>query len=561
MGRRNPKAFEKPATTRCAVYTRKSTVEGLDKDFNTLVAQREAAEAYIESQKQQGWICLPDRYDDGGFSGATLERPALERLLQDIEAGRVDCVVVYKVDRLSRSLLDFTRLVDLLDRQGVTFVSITQQFQTTTSMGRLTLNVLLSFAQFEREIIAERTRDKMAAARRKGKWVGGFPILGYDVDPGGGRLLVNLKEAERVRTIFDLYLKLRSLDKVLRELDRREWRTKRWTIRKGRVRGGNRFPKSTLSHLLQHPYYVGRVRYRGEVYEGEHEAIVDGDVFARVQRRLKRRPGQGRGRRPSEALLQGLLECAACGASMTPGYTAKSTKRYRYYLCTSALREGRETCPAPSLSAPEIEAWVVGRLRAIAQEGAPATQRDGPIASRALQMSCGAVMAGWEGSSPQERRAALGRIVARISYNAREGQARVIFRGENGESGERTFPVVIPSRRKPDCGKNGGDTPAKNGSVPRVARLMALALHFDGLLCDGVVKSYAELARLGHVTRPRITQIMNLLNLAPDIQEQVLFLPRTQKGRSRITERHLRRIATLASWADQRTEVAGLCSR
>src|ERR1700686_2334163 len=190
---------------RCAVYTRKSTEEGLEQEFNSLHAQREAAEAYIKSQRQLGWTLLPELYDDGGFTGGNIDRPALKRLLEDIENHRVDCVMVYKVDRLSRSLLDFARLMDLFDQRSVSFVSVTQQFNTTTSLGRLTLNILLSFAQFEREIIGERTRDKMSAARRKGKWVGGIPVLGYDVDPGGGRLVVNEKEARRVREIFGLY--------------------------------------------------------------------------------------------------------------------------------------------------------------------------------------------------------------------------------------------------------------------------------------------------------------------------------------------------------------------
>src|SRR5918993_1209784 len=195
---------EKPAVLRCAIYTRKSTEEGLEQEFNTLQAQRESAEAYIASQRQAGWIQLPRRYDDGGFSGASMERPALRQLLADVEARKIDCVVVYKVDRLSRSLLDFSRLIELFDRFGVSFVSVTQEFNTTSSLGRLTLNILLSFAQFEREIIGERTRDKLGAARRKGKWIGGSPPLGYDVDPQGGRLLINEAEAERVRSIFGM---------------------------------------------------------------------------------------------------------------------------------------------------------------------------------------------------------------------------------------------------------------------------------------------------------------------------------------------------------------------
>src|SRR5450631_620919 len=241
LGSRGQSARSGVARIRCAIYTRKSTEEGLDQDFNSLHAQREAAEAYIKSQKQLGLVQLAEHYDDGGFSGSNLDRPALQRLLDDIEAHRIDCVVVYKVDRLSRSLLDFARLVDRFDQRGVSFVSVTQQFNTTSSLGRLTLNILLSFAQFEREIIGERTRDKMSAARRKGKWVGGTPVLGYDVDPGGGRLVVNEKEARRVREIFGLYRTHRSLLKVMTELGGTRWTLKSWTPKSGKFRSGALF--------------------------------------------------------------------------------------------------------------------------------------------------------------------------------------------------------------------------------------------------------------------------------------------------------------------------------
>src|SRR5712671_2203217 len=214
---------------RCAVYTRKSTEEGLEQEFNSLDAQRESAEAYILSQREAGWIALPERYDDGGYTGANLDRPALRRLLADIEAGRIDCVLVYKVDRLSRSLLDFARLTGEFDKRGVSFVSVTQQFNTTTSMGRLTLNILLSFAQFEREIIVERTRDKMSAARRKGKWMGGIPVLGYEVAAGGGKLVVNEEEAQRVRSLFEIYLECRSVDQLLVEIEARGWTNRIWS--------------------------------------------------------------------------------------------------------------------------------------------------------------------------------------------------------------------------------------------------------------------------------------------------------------------------------------------
>ncbi|RMF21152.1 MAG: recombinase family protein, partial [Deltaproteobacteria bacterium] len=315
-GRENGR-HKPPAAVRCAIYTRKSTDEGLDQEFNSLDAQRESGEHYVRAQEGQGWVCLPTRYDDGGFTGGNMERPALKRLLADIEAGQIDCVVVYKVDRLSRSLLDFARIMETFDKHAVSFVSVTQQFNTSTSMGRLMLNVLLSFAQFEREIISERTRDKMAAARRKGKYVGGAPLLGYDIDRDASRLVVNEQEAVRVQQIFELYLEFQSLLPTIAELDRRGWTTKRWTTKKGTQRGGRPFNKNTLYGLLTNVAYVGKVRYKHEVYEGEHEGIVDPDTFEEVQRLLRtnHRTGGARVRNRFGALLKGLLRCAPCGCS------------------------------------------------------------------------------------------------------------------------------------------------------------------------------------------------------------------------------------------------------
>src|SRR5260370_30274905 len=253
-----------PSTMRCAIYTRKSTEEGLNQEFNTVEAQREAAEAYIRSQRHAGWTALAERYDDGGYSGANLERPALRKLLTDIEGSRIDCVLVYKVDRLSRSLLDFARLMEIFERQKVNLVSITKPLNTAGSLGRLTLNILLSFAQFEREMIADRTRDKIAAARRKGKWVGGIPPLGYDLAATGGKLVINPEEADRVKAIFALYLQHRSLDAVLAEMQVRKWMTKRWTTRDGREHLGRRFTKATLERLLKNRLYVGQVSHLEE---------------------------------------------------------------------------------------------------------------------------------------------------------------------------------------------------------------------------------------------------------------------------------------------------------
>ena len=358
---------------RCAVYTRKSTEDGLEQEFNSLDAQRDAGEAFIASQRSEGWECLPQHYDDGGFTGGNMDRPALQRLMADIEAGRVDAVVVYKVDRLSRSLLDFARIIETFERHHVSFVSVTQQFNTATSMGRLVLNVLLSFAQFEREMISERTRDKIAATRRKGKWTGGMPLLGYDVDPQGSKLIVNEAEAARVRAIFELYLELDGLLPVVQELERRGWHNKYWVTKKGTGRGGRPFDKNSLWHLLTNVTYIGKIKYKDEVHDGEHEAIVTEDLWQRVQAKLHRngRTGGTMVRNKFGALLKGLLNCVPCGCAMSPSHaTRDGKKRYRYYVCTAAQKRGRNCCPTGSMPAGEIEQFVVDQIKCIGHDPA-----------------------------------------------------------------------------------------------------------------------------------------------------------------------------------------------
>ncbi len=371
MTRRSNKTETTSQQIRCAVYTRKSTEEGLEQEFNSLDAQREAGEAYVKSQTGEGWVLLPTKYDDGGFTGGNMERPALKQLMADIDAGKVDVVVVYKVDRLSRSLLDFARMMQVFEDRHVSFVSITQQFNSATSMGRLVLNVLLSFAQFEREIISERTRDKIAATRRKGKWTGGHPILGYDVDPVAFKLHINTAEAEQVRAIFDLYLEHKALLPVVEEVARRGWQGKRWQTRKAGERGGKTLDRPAVYRLLTNHAYIGQVRYKDEVHAGEHTAIIASDVFDRVQRLLHRN-GQTGGaivRQRGGALLQGLLRCGPCDSAMSPTFTTRgNTRRYRYYVCCVAQKRGRSTCPSKSIPAGPIEAFVVDRVRCIGRD-------------------------------------------------------------------------------------------------------------------------------------------------------------------------------------------------
>ena len=322
---------------RCAIYTRVSTDQGLDQDFNSLDAQYEASQAYIRSQAHAGWMLVRAKYDDGGFSGGNTDRPALQRLLQDVRSGKIDVIVVYKVDRLTRSLADFAKLVELFDAHSASFVSVTQQFNTTTSMGRLTLNVLLSFAQFEREVTSERIRDKISASKRKGLWVGGMVPLGYDTK--NRKITANEAEAERVRTIFRGYLRLGSLNLLMAELRKRGIVSKARTLKLGKTVGGIPFTRGPLAHLLRNRFYIGEVVFKGEVFQGEQPAILDRELFDAVQTKLDdqaREQTSLRGK--SEALLVGRIFDDA-GNRMTPTHARKNGIKYRYYL-SSALLNG-----------------------------------------------------------------------------------------------------------------------------------------------------------------------------------------------------------------------------
>ncbi len=405
---------------RCAIYTRKSTEAGLEQEFNSLDAQRESAEAFIKSQSHEGWTCLPKAYDDGGFTGGNLDRPALQRLIADIEAGLVDCVVVYKVDRLSRSLLDFARLMERFDKHKVAFVSITQQFNSASSMGRLVLNVLLSFAQFEREIISERTRDKVAATRRKGKWSGGAPILGYDIDAHGTRLIVNEDEAVQIRAIFQLYLDHGTLLPVIRELERRGWTNKRWQTRAGHDSGGSPISKTALHRLLSNVVYIGKVRYKNEVHDGEHAALIDSETWRQVQALLHRngRNGGGPGRNTQGFLLKGLLHCSACGCSMTPSHTRRGNRSYRYYVCTNAQKRGWDQCPSKSIPAGEIEKYVVQQIRCV--RGDELDDDGAPAALVALDPL-------WQTLAPHEQARMIGQLLQAVYYHGGTGKLSVQF--------------------------------------------------------------------------------------------------------------------------------------
>ncbi|MCX7384752.1 MAG: recombinase family protein, partial [Alphaproteobacteria bacterium] len=345
--------------TRCAIYTRKSTDEGLDKEFNTLHAQRDACSSYIASQRHEGWIEVPDYYDDGGYSGGNLDRPALRRLLADIAAGRIDVVVTYKLDRLSRSLTDFVRQMEVMEAHNTTFVSITQSFNTTTSMGRLTLNILLSFAQYEREIIGERIRDKFAASRARGMWMGGKVPLGYRVE--ARKLVVVEEEAKQVRSIFERFLVLRSATKLAHELRGKGIRSKT----------GATINKGYLYRVLANRTYLGEATHKGKVYPGEHTAIVPRELWDRVHSimQISPRTRANGNRTQSPALLKGLL-FGLDGRALSPTHCRKGGKQYRYYVAQEVLKDEANQHPdiIRRISAAEIEAAVLAQIRALVRQ-------------------------------------------------------------------------------------------------------------------------------------------------------------------------------------------------
>jgi site-specific DNA recombinase len=350
---------------RCAIYTRVSSDEGLDQQFNSLHAQQESCAAYIASQRHEGWQVAAGHYEDAGYSGGSMDRSGLKRLLADVEARLIDVVVVYKVDRLSRSLLDFTKIIELFDRCGVSFVSVTQHFNTRSSMGRLTLNVLLSFAQFEREVIGERIRDKIAASKKKGIWMGGMPPLGYDVRDR--KLVVNAEEADLVRNIFRRFVALRSGTLLVKELAAEGRRTKAWKTQGGRERRGQPFGKGAIYKLLHNRTYLGEVSHRGQIHRGEQDAIVPHALWEEAHAIIAESP-HGRSNRTraiTPAPLRGVIRCAAHGCAMAPTFTKKKHRKYRYYLCTYASAHGYDSCPNPSLNAGEIERAVLHQLRSI----------------------------------------------------------------------------------------------------------------------------------------------------------------------------------------------------
>jgi site-specific DNA recombinase len=502
---------------RCAIYTRKSSEHNLDLAFSSLDAQREACEAYIKSQAHEGWRLIPGRYDDGAFSGASLERPALQQLLADVRAGTMDIVLVYKVDRLTRSLADFAKLIELFDAHGVSFVSVTQSFNTSSSMGRLTLNVLLSFAQFERELIGERVRDKIAASKRKGIWVGGPVPLGYAaVDK---KIRAVAAEAEAVRTIFARYLELGSIRALAEDLDRRGTRSKPRRLSDGRTIGGSRFGVGALAHLLKNRFYVGEVVYRGAVHRGEHEPILDSALFAAVQGKLAAQAVARRCRlRGPSALLTGRI-FDAYGNRMSPTHANKGGARYRYYVSRAVLQKKPQVPGSLGrVPAVELEALVLAALRhhlnaSGAGEQLPGNDRD--LVERQLE------------------RATLtsNEIKLRVREMVEEAPQELCAHDTaNRSSGRPTGvnTITVPWRRPVPATVRGIiHVPAHNTPIQpgrREALLIAIAKAREWMddLAHGRVASFAAIARRQAKVERHIRLLAPLAFLSPRIVSALL---------------------------------------
>jgi DNA invertase Pin-like site-specific DNA recombinase len=528
---------------RCAIYTRKSNEEGLEQDFNSLDAQREACEAFIASQRHEGWSVLPEMYDDGGFSGGTMERPAFQRLLADVADGKVDVVVVYKVDRLTRSLSDFARIVEVFDKRSVSFVSVTQQFNTTSSMGRLTLNILLSFAQFEREVTGERIRDKIAASKKKGMWMGGQPPLGYDVKDR--KLVVNEAEAETVRHIFQRYAALQSVRLLKADLDAAGIVSKTRLGSDGSRYGAKPIARGALYLMLQNRIYRGEIVHKDQSYPGEHAAIVEESLWEQVQailttNRIERTNGEN-DREPSP--LAGLLYDAR-GERMTPTHATKNGTRYRYYVSRTLLTGGgRDAVRGQRIPAAALEAVVSRRLRALLSDpavmhGVLADELEHTPAQDALVERAKDCAANWETLRRPELRAALLSIVAKVRVNVesidivvdRRALARWLGgASEDAASSKRnqdhhlTLTIPVQLRR---AGKEMRlvyqDGSGVSSPDSRLVRLLVRAHAIRDRLLNDKSITLEELAKAEGVVPSYATRLLRLTVLAPDIAAAIL---------------------------------------
>ena len=564
-----PTTTRRTGTVRCAIYTRKSSEEGLEQEFNSLQAQREACEAFINSQRHEGWICLRGSYDDGGFSGATMDRPGLQQLLADVKAERVDTIVVYKIDRLTRSLADFAKIVEILDATSASFVSVTQQFNTTTSMGRLTLNVLLSFAQFEREVVGERIRDKIAASKQKGMWMGGVPPLGYQAQDR--KLVVVDSEAEIVRFIFRRYAELGSVRWLKDELEALSIPRKLRTSASGRISGGKPFARGALYLMLQNRIYRGEIVHHQQSYPGEHEPIIDQPLWDAVQTQLAGNAAQhndcGKTRQPS--LLTGLL-VDGDGNRMTPSHAVKKGTRYRYYVSRSLITKDRTDDSAGlRIPAAEIEQLVSDRVhRWLLDPGSIYKSTSARLADASIQQRLVARTAEigkrWPELPVARKRVVLTALIERIEVSVDQIDIRLrpsrlsalldaAATPLHGATDDETEILSTPVRLR-RAGREirmviDGTDPFAAKPDARLIKLLLRARRFNATLAQSEGIPFAVLAQREGVCRSYFTRLVRLSYLAPDITQAILD---GRQPRDFTAEKLLEHSRLPLSWHDQR---------
>lgn len=530
---------------RCAIYTRKSSEEGLEQSFNSLDAQRDACESYIQSQKHEGWTPIRSRYDDGGFSGGNMERPGLERMLSDIAAGKIDIVVVYKIDRLTRSLLDFSKIVEAFDKRGVSFVSVTQQFNTTSSMGRLTLNILLSFAQFEREVTGERIRDKIAASKKKGIWMGGVVPFGYKVKDR--QLIVSAEQANVVREVFRQYLRLGCVAKLRAHLN-------------GQHGSAKQFSRGALYHILNNRIYLGEIVHRKQIYPGQHQAIVDPDLWAKVASMLKENnPARIRStRRTEESLLAGILFDAA-GVRYTPTHAVKSGKRYRYYTSQSVIQH-QPPAGVPRIPASELERVIVARIAGLLQS----TELDSVLRRRGTRIPAAVIARGshyCKYLEPGDRERFIKAVLTRVTVlndaveleiSSEKLKSTVLNKSQSAsdDKEDRKIHLKCPVRFR-IRGKEVriiGPMAGLKSWTPSQSILKAIAMGrgWYEKIVRGDASSFEDLARKEQVTACYIRRIFRCATLAPNIVESLL------QAQSCLTTEDLRR-GFPVDWSEQQT--------
>ena len=497
----------------CAAYCRKSVEERSDEIFGSIENQHESILSFIASHKHEGWVALSERYDDNGFTGSNINRPSLQKLINDIKEGKVNMVVVYKLDRLSRSLMDFVQILKFFEEHGVAFASITQPIDTSTSTGKLMLHILSSFAEFERQLISERTKDKMSAARKRGQWTGGWAALGYDLDKENKKLIINKTEARLIKEIFDLYLKGNSLLKVAQILNDKGYRSKSITLKSGKTFGGKKFGITHIQSMIKNPLYIGKARYEGQIYEGEQEGIIDEETFKKAQETLKHNRIERKATKNTDCtgLLSHLLHCKACGTFMIHTYTTKNkgTLRYRYYLCSNAQKRGYVSCPTKSINAQAAENIAVDCLKKIFADNHKKSDNKNKQEIEALLSPI------WDTLYPQEKRRILKILVKEIDYSGASKKLGIIL---NGSDLRLEFDVDLKQVRH----SNKWRKEIEIEKEPKIRTSLILAYQLQKLLDEGKITSLKKASEWLNMSQSRLDHILTLQLLSPSIQTEIL---------------------------------------